>query len=469
MGKNQKIIFILILSLVLRLVRLNQSFWLDEGAQVLMSSKSLAFQWFGRINDFQPPLFYLLTHFWLKIGHSEVFLRILPVLFGILTIYFTFLIGKRLKDERLGLFTALILSTSAYHVYYSQEMRMYSLFGLLITASFYSLITRKWLFYTLVTAASLYTHYFSFFFIFAQLIWVFVFKRKMLRVFLGNLMFSFLLFIPWFPMFFAQIKSGNNLIRLLPAWKNVASLSLLKALPLLFFKFSIGRITFDNKSLYVLVAFLTMLFFGFLLYRALRSLEKEKIFLLSWLAAPLLMALIFSIFAPSFQPFRLLPAIVPLFLLFGWGILDLEKKYQKLVIFLILLINFSGLFFYFQEPQFQREDWRSATAFVQSEAPEGSVIIFKFSDAFAPYLWYSKKEVEVASVVPLGATHQLIEDRTVGVINGKKNLFLFEYLGGLTDPVRQVEKVLEREGYQKIETKDFSGVGFVYNYRKEVF
>ena len=73
MGKNKRIILILILATVLRLLFSNQSFWLDEGAQMIMSAKSLVFQWFGRSADFHPPLFYFLIHFWLQLEEVSGF------------------------------------------------------------------------------------------------------------------------------------------------------------------------------------------------------------------------------------------------------------------------------------------------------------------------------------------------------------------------------------------------------------
>src|SRR3989344_8831102 len=91
------IILILLLGLGLRLINLNQSFWLDEASQAQLSSLSLSQIWFSRPADFHPPLFYFLAHFWLQIGRSETWLRLLPVLFGVLTIYVIYILGKKLK------------------------------------------------------------------------------------------------------------------------------------------------------------------------------------------------------------------------------------------------------------------------------------------------------------------------------------------------------------------------------------
>ena len=55
------LIVILFLALILRLVNLDQSFWLDEAAQVIESSRPLN-QQFNLAADFHPPLYHLFLH-----------------------------------------------------------------------------------------------------------------------------------------------------------------------------------------------------------------------------------------------------------------------------------------------------------------------------------------------------------------------------------------------------------------------
>ena len=84
---------VLMLALLLRLVRLNDSFWLDEAAQVLESARPLAEQ-LQIAGDFQPPLMHLLTFFWLRIlalfgaERIEALVRFLPsVIPGIISVW----------------------------------------------------------------------------------------------------------------------------------------------------------------------------------------------------------------------------------------------------------------------------------------------------------------------------------------------------------------------------------------------
>ncbi len=469
MGKTTtQLIFILVLAFLLRLVNLNQSFWLDEGAQMVMSSQSLVFQWLGRSADFHPPLFYLLIHFWMKLGSNEWFLRLPSIVFSLGTVYLGYLLGKKLFEEKIGLLSGLFLAIGPFHIYYSQEARMYSLFTFLVAASMYFLWNKNWLRYLAVTVAMFYTHYASFAVIFAQFLWFVVWQRKSLKPWLVSFLASILFFLPWLPQFLKQLNSGGNLIEILPAWKNLAALSPLKSIPLLFFKFSLGNVSFGNKVFYFLVILIIFLFFGFLFWQVFKKISTEKVFVINWLLAPILVVWLISFVIPMFQPFRLLFTIVPFYLLLAVGVYEIKNRLdQKLAIALVFLFILCGLGMYYLNPKFQREDWRGATAFIESQDPESSVAIFEFSAPFAPYQWYTQNGGKAVGVLPgLVAKRELVGDTLPRAIEEKSEIFLFEYLSPLTDPEKLVTGWLESHGYRQTKVYDFSGVGFVYNYSK---
>lgn len=466
MGKDKiKIILVLALAIILRFVNLNQSFWLDEAAQGLMSQKSLSFLWFGRSADFHPPLFSFLTHFWLKLGTSEVFLRLLPLSFGVVTVILIYFVGKQLLGEKAASLTALLVAISPYHIYYSQEMRMYSLLAFLATASMYFLWQKNWLFYFFSTILLLYTHYSSFFIILTQAVWILFWQRKILKRWLVFLFLSFLLYLPWFPQFLIQLGAGKNLTEVLPGWRQISNLSPVKAFPLTVVKFSLGRISFDNKIFYAGISFLIFAGLGFIFYQGLKKLTKEKIFLLNWFLTPIILCILVSFVIPMYQPFRLLFTIVPFYFLLASGIFSLGRKWQSVSIGLVLLISFFGLSQYWVNPRFQRENWREAVQFIESQDPKNSVAIFEFSQAFAPYQWYSQGKMKAYGVLPgLRANPAVIESKMPEVTTGADNIYLFQYLQPLSDPERLVEGWLKKNGFEEKEIKDFSGVGFVYNY-----
>ncbi|RLC29692.1 hypothetical protein DRH13_05340, partial [Candidatus Woesebacteria bacterium] len=171
---NRYLFAIIVLGIFLRIFALNQSFWLDEaiGALVVKEQNIVQIATQFPKGDNHPPLYYLALEGWSNLfGYSEVVLRSLSVLFGVLTIYFSFLIAKiftKKKKVFYPLFSALLLASSPFHIYYSQEARMYIMAGLFATmAIYYFLLTLDtkvkqkypWILFSLSITALVFTDY----------------------------------------------------------------------------------------------------------------------------------------------------------------------------------------------------------------------------------------------------------------------------------------------------------------------
>ena len=74
---------LILLAFILRLISAGQSFWLDEGASLVLARLPLANLFAALAADFHPPLFYLLLHYWLPLSGTSEWLISLPnLLFG---------------------------------------------------------------------------------------------------------------------------------------------------------------------------------------------------------------------------------------------------------------------------------------------------------------------------------------------------------------------------------------------------
>lgn len=83
-----------------------------------------------------PPLYYLLLWGWARIwGVSELSIRALPLVFGVLTLPVTYLVWSGLIGRRNALWAVALLSTNAFHVFYSQDAKMYAAVWFLATLS----------------------------------------------------------------------------------------------------------------------------------------------------------------------------------------------------------------------------------------------------------------------------------------------------------------------------------------------
>lgn len=147
--------------------------WFDEANSVLIAWRDARGVISALSQDGNPPVFYWLLHGWMVLfGSSEVAVRSLAVLFGLLSIAVVYGAGRLLFPARraVALVAAVITAIGPLHVYYSRECRMYSFTPLLavlvLVALHLALETRLWRYWVLhaaLLALGLYTHnYFVF-------------------------------------------------------------------------------------------------------------------------------------------------------------------------------------------------------------------------------------------------------------------------------------------------------------------
>jgi hypothetical protein len=183
---KQKEIFILILCLILgftlRFYTFDQkSFWIDE-IHTFNDSRD---DFKGHLKFYKenptylhPPLFYVLTHLFYPFPKPERDLRIIPLIFGTLSIPMIFFLSK-LFSSNISLPCTFSLTFMAYHISLSQDGRSYALLMFLGMVSLYFfmkyLITNKKPYLLLVAfffATLFHTSYSSIPFIFlSQMLW----------------------------------------------------------------------------------------------------------------------------------------------------------------------------------------------------------------------------------------------------------------------------------------------------------
>ncbi len=167
---------ILLVSAVIRFYRLDyHSLWFDEAV-------SVRWAWLGPatimdvsmklVEDKLPPLYYLMLHYWTRVfGSSEVAVRSLSALLGVLYLLPLYGLGAALFNRRTGLIAALLAAVNPFLVWYSQETRMYAavaLFSLAATYCFLRALRANgraefgwWAGYVVLTVSGIYTHQFA--------------------------------------------------------------------------------------------------------------------------------------------------------------------------------------------------------------------------------------------------------------------------------------------------------------------
>lgn len=118
-----------------------QSLWRDE-VDALRFATAPAAEMLSNFTrpGWNGPLYYVLLRGWIALaGASEYALRFFSLLFGIACIPLAYVLGRRLFGSPVGIFSAVLVTTSPYLVWYSQEVKMYTLVMALALLAIYSL------------------------------------------------------------------------------------------------------------------------------------------------------------------------------------------------------------------------------------------------------------------------------------------------------------------------------------------
>ncbi|TXH07229.1 MAG: hypothetical protein E6R05_00670, partial [Candidatus Moraniibacteriota bacterium] len=294
-------VYILAFALILRLVLINQSLWLDEAIQALALMGKMGPLMTYALADFQPPLYHFIGWLWTNIaGYSEFALRTPSLLAGLGTVYFAAKLGSLLGGKKLMYLTGLLAATNPLLIYYSQEGRTYGLTTFFVTAAmFYFIKTLKsptrnsLILYGLFSALFLWTSYLTWFLHLILFVYTLVLKRRDILIIQ---FISGATLILWLPSLYKSLQVGLSTVKNSPEWGNVVGGISLKALVLTWVKAVIGRISFAPPWIYGAVVSLV-----FILHtRVLLALKNTPTPILLWLGSIPVIALI-SLLLPVYS------------------------------------------------------------------------------------------------------------------------------------------------------------------------
>jgi len=467
------LILILTLAFFLRLPHLTGSFWLDEAAQALESTRPLS-QQLDIVADFQPPLLHVLTHFASYISVSEWWLRTIGALIpGLLTIVFTYFFLLKAADKKTAVLAALLLATSSLHIFFSQELRPYALPAVFAVASWWALYAKRWRWFTSVTILGLYSSYLYPFLLLAQLIWQLFVLAKQRKELLASTAVSSLFFAPWLPMFFAQLQAGQLLRHNLPGWESVVSIPQEKALQLVFAKFIFGTSDLALTPPYILAALAVLLgSIGLIFYfwpKLAPKKQKFLVLLLLWTGLPLFVSWLVSWIVPVVEPKRLLLSLAGFYGLLSYLVILAIKQKKRfvlhvgyLLIFILFGLNIWSTSNYYANAKLQREDWRLLiTKLEQTYPKEDTLALFIFPDPFAPWRWYASPEIQTLTTQSIYITEDTPLRDLLEPTLDYSYVIMFDYLQDLTDPNRLVTLELQKFGFQETGSFSSANLGFV--------
>jgi uncharacterized membrane protein len=380
-GRYNLLLLALILAAgaVLRFYHIDaNSLWFDELHSIVPTNplNTLSFVVEYARTD-QPPFFFILLALWFKIfPYTEVSGRILCAIIGVLGILAMYFLGKEVEGKKTGLVSAAATAFNVFHLYYSQELRFYSLLFLLSTLSFLFFVrfirnpsVAAQLLFTLSAILILYTHYFGMVVVATQaLLFVLVVLKfkKDFKFFLKGLacgIMALVAFSPWLKTVFADNRVAEFWI------DDPGALFFLAY----FERYFNGWWPVSYKPVFTILLFILALSYLF-------SIRKKELYqtqttinywvIIGWILLTLGIPYLYTIFKIPMIIDRYtiitLPAII---FIVSSGFLRLSYRYiQILVVVLFLIFSFRTHYKYFTK--YKKQEMRELTHQVIIENPE---------------------------------------------------------------------------------------------------
>lgn len=172
---------LMLAALFLRVWKLDtEAPWGDEVASLRCLDATSLTDYLRREREADPmmmPTYFTLQYLWSRVaGTTPYQVRLLSVMLGVFAIPLLYALGRRMAGAAAGFAAAFLLTVSLYHVYMSQEARMYIAVFFLALCSVYALVRALepgasrtwWALHWLANAAVVFGHLLAVFLIAAQ-------------------------------------------------------------------------------------------------------------------------------------------------------------------------------------------------------------------------------------------------------------------------------------------------------------
>jgi len=432
----------LLLGFALRLYRLgSESLWYDETVSVALAQKSIPALIRHTAGDIHPPGYYILLHFWQMLTHPTPafgleFLYAWPSLCcGLLIVALVLALGRKLYTPHLGVVALWLAAINPYHIWYSQEVRMYTLGALLGLLCLWSLL--QWwratagiaqrvgwlLVYVIAGATGLYTLYY-FLFAFATLngialvLWLGQRRPDRLRLLLQWLttqLAVLLLWLPWLSVFWRQATEPP-----VPPWRMPweSSAQFIATLAESASALMNGQSTPAPLAWYWLLPFLAILTIAYFYYTNQNSQLPAYGIVATYVLVP--MGALYAItwwITPLYHVRYLFTYAPPLLILLAAAIFAIGKHQRSVagaIMLALLVLNGWSLYRFWFTPVFQTDDQRAAVAQVAQAWRPGDAILVNAGWVYTALTTYWPTDlvgVDAALPPPLPHIDRLIDYR----------------------------------------------------------
>lgn len=351
-------------------VYLTQSLWRDEAFSYVFAKHSVIDIIRLAPEDFNPPLYYLLLHFWMRFfGDTEAAMRLLSFVFHVLACYVIYKFISKVINQRVGFLALILMFFNPMLLYFSYEARMYAMLEFFSAASMYWFYFKKWGWWFLASLMGLYTHLFFLFVVFVQ----FICKREYWQRFVGLGFF----YIPWIPVIFSSIVRGSK-----GFWVNKIDLQLILS--------AVGNIFTSYEGtpggLWKITAVISLLIILASIFVLKKKRDEFTKISTVWLYVPLLLIILISLWKPLFVNRYLIFLVIPIIFILA-RIIEIAKK-NGVVVFLMLLLSEISVFLYLG-PYYRKVDIRESVRKASMQMENNDILVSKTPLTFFEVNYYS--------------------------------------------------------------------------------
>lgn len=367
---------------------LTRGFWGDEAWTALISQFPLREILRITGEDFHPPVYYFLMHGFIKLFGASEWIRLISIIFFLLTPWLVYFLAKKLVDRKFGFLAAGVVAMSPILFTYAFEARAYAMVAFIsaLTAlMFWQAITTRrwgwWLAYWLTGSVGVYTHYYVWFILAAQGLYWLIFNRQQLGWVMAAYGGILAVQLPWLPTLLSQVGSVAADYWIAPINKRTYG------------EFFLRVAGGDYPLPQQMVAAGGILMLLGLSLITVRWREKKYpggyIFLWMWLGVPILIPTLLSLYRPVFFYRYLIFSAIPILIISLWGLSAVKKwlAYGGGAFLAVMYLSINGLSFQ-RYPYTMREE-------LDKVLIEKRTKIVTVLPSFAEVMYYTKNRVQV--------------------------------------------------------------------------
>lgn len=481
------VLSLIVIALMFRLPQISGSFNNLESGAALRSTQPVMTQ----LADFRvllSPVFSLILFVTQLVSHQEWWLRFWVALIpGLITIFATYKIGEKLHSQLTATLAALLLASSSFHIYFSQELRPFALTAMIAMVAWYLIIEgrlgedrKRYLLFGLISVVGMLTqHTYPYVFI-AQLVYVYYRQREFFRPALIVGGFCAIAFLLQIPILVNALRQLQEIRSDLPEIDEVIVLPAQKFIPFLIGTFVYGVMEFNFTPLQIFPGILIIIIAGALTIINLATMKKKIQPAIDFTAMsfliPVGLLLMITLFFPVIQP-RAVLFLLPIFYIYISAIASPHLSQtvgttrgglSVLLLITIALINIRSTVEYNITPKLQRENWRQLVARIEDRFPDhNSCLAFKLPEAPAPVIWYTQ-DTDYKKLT-LGENHvsQVPNLNTqYAAADSCNRVLLFDYQSHITDPENKVEETIGNLGFRDVGRLTQPLIGDVHVYTR---